>query len=570
MIGLRKWLCGIVCVGLLAGMIQKPVLAYNTPETIQIGLESVCKNATSATIGGNTIRVGTIQNGVFQEGGTISSGNGFRVSAIQTEVICVGQSMTQEEANTVAYGLSKMQFDTALGYQGGQNWTVYVKNSSRFEVEQSVPGQKTETMTFSGILLEGGEQDCMIAQTVNYAFGGTGTDDTFTLEGKAYRGYLSFQLNGQRMTAINTVDLEEYVCGVVPAEMPASYAQEALKAQILSVRTYAMTKMSAHTENGYALCDTIHCQVYKGYSAENTNVNDLVHQTEGEVICYQGTPIEAVFSASSGGYTENSEDVWNAAVPYLRAVPEVAGEYGDNSWTKTVTLSELDALVQSKGENIGSVTDIVITKLATSGRVQEMKIVGTTGSVTLTKESVRTYFSGACGSLPSKMFTINGKGGTQGVTQSGEQNNTNNTAPDQNVSQTPQTTPKSLTESAAQYGITAITQGTLSGINGNTYQIQGAKTSTTSTSNTSNTSSSTSNTNDTVSSSTTPSQANSGTYAIHDVNISTVQNGTFVFSGNGNGHGVGLSQNGAQAMAQNGYSYEEILQHYYTGVTIER
>lgn len=551
---LKKWLCGIMCIGLLASMIQKPVFAYDTPETIQIGLESVCKNATSATIGGNTLHIGTIQNGIFQEGGTLSSGNGFRVSVVQTEVICAGQSMTQVDAKTLAYSLSKMQFDTALGYQGGQNWTVYIKNSSRFEVEQSAPGTKTETMTFSGILLEGGDQDCMIAQTVNYAFGGTGTEDTFILEGKAYRGYLSFHLSGQRMTAINTVDLDEYLCGVIPAEMPASYAAEALKAQILSARTYAMTKINVHTDNGYALCDTTHCQVYKGYSAEQANVNTLVHQTEGEVICYQGTPIEAVFSASSGGYTENSEDVWNAPVPYLRAVPEVAGEYGDNSWTRTVTLSELDALVQSKGENIGSVTDIVITKLATSGRVEEMKIVGTSGSVTLTKENIRTYFSGACGSLPSKMFTINGKGGIQS-----EQQNT--ITPEQNIPQTPQTTPSSLTESAAQYGVTAITQGTLSGINGNTYQVQGlqSKASTTSTANTSATTAST-----------TPAQVNNGTYAINSVNISTVQNGTFVFSGNGNGHGVGLSQNGAQAMAQNGYSYEEILQHYYTGVTIER
>ena len=60
-----------------------------------------------------------------------------------------------------------------------------------------------------------------------------------------------------------------------------------------------------------------------------------------------------------------------------------------------------------------------------------------------------------------------------------------------------------------------------------------------------------------------------GDYQIYDVNISTVENGTFVFEGSGNGHGVGLSQNGAQGMAQQGYTYEEIIKHYYTGVTIE-
>lgn len=76
------------------------------------------------------------------------------------------------------------------------------------------------------------------------------------------------------------------------------------------------------------------------------------------------------------------------------------GEYGNNTWTKTLTLSQLDSLLSAKGENIGSAQDIVITKISTGGRVQEMKIVGTSGSVTLTKENIRTYFSGAAAVCP--------------------------------------------------------------------------------------------------------------------------------------------------------------------------
>ena len=80
-----------------------------------------------------------------------------------------------------------------------------------------------------------------------------------------------------------------------------------------------------------------------------------------------------------------------------------------------MTLSELNNLTKRQGNDIGTVQDIVITKLSTGGRVQEMKIVGSTGEKVLTKENIRTYFSPVCGSLPSKMFTINGKGGQIGV-----------------------------------------------------------------------------------------------------------------------------------------------------------
>ena len=285
-----------------------------------------------------------------------------------------------------------------------------------------------------------------------------------------------------------------------------------------------MTKLGAHAGSGYQLCDTTACQVYKGYSNEADATTAAVDATAGEVACYNGSPIEAVFSASTGGYTESSENVWNAAVPYLRAVPE-PGEYGDNSWTKTLTLDELTALLQAKGENIGTAKDIVITKISTGGRVQELQIIGTSGTKTLTKENIRTYFSSACGTLPSKMFTINGKGGmvTGGTSTSAK---------------------GGLLLAAARQGIVAKTEGALSYLNGKKLSVD-------------------------VDAAQSAQNTDNGAYAVYSVSISTVANGKFVFSGSGSGHGVGLSQKGAQGMAQMGYDYKEILRHYYTGITIE-
>jgi stage II sporulation protein D len=296
-----------------------------------------------------------------------------------------------------------------------------------------------------------------------------------------------------------------------------------------------MTKLGAHVCSGYQLCDTTSCQVYKGYSNEADTTTAAVDATEGEVACHNGSPIEAVFYTSSGGYTENSENVWWATVPYLRAVPEIA-EYGDNTWTKELTLDELTALLETKGAGIGRAKDILITKLSTGGRVQEMQIVGTAGTKTLNKETLRTYFSGACGSLPSKMFTINGKGGEIGQ-YGGEVNKTENT---------PAKT-GGLLAAAASKGIIAKTDGVLSHLNGKKLSVDVE-----------------------VSNSSKPSVSVSNSdYEVYSVNISTVKNGKFLFEGVGVGHGVGLSQKGAQAMAQMGYDYEEILKHYYTGITIE-
>ena len=538
MIKWKQCMFGAVLAGAVCMNMPQAAFAYDVPEMIEVGLESVCKNATSASIGSSQLAVGTLKNDKFREDGTISSSGGFTAKMVRGEVIRITDSMSQKEAEDLAYSLRRTGFDAACGYLGNDEWTVYVQNSSRSEVESASKKSAERISSFNGICLSGGGENLlMVSNDVDYGF--SGTDDTFTINGKQYRGCLRFAVNGTVMTAVNVVDLEEYLYGVIPAEMPASYGEEALKAQTLAARTYAMTKLNAHKSSGYELCDTINCQVYKGYSGEDSKTNAVVDETEGEIICYNGTPIEAVFSASTGGYTENSENVWNSVVPYLRAVPEV-GEYGNNTWTKTLTLSQLDSLLSAKGENIGSAQDIVITKISTGGRVQEMKIVGTSGSVTLTKENIRTYFSGACGSLPSKMFTINGKGGDPSSGSRSVQRQA-----------TKSSSTGSLTSSAATNGITAKTEVTLSAMNGKNLKLDGLSVS-----------------ENTNSNQNTP-VISTGDYQIYDVNISTVENGTFVFEGSGNGHGVGLSQNGAQGMAQQGYSYEEIIKHYYTGVTIE-
>lgn len=528
--GKRKLASMLACSMLLAAAPME-AMAYEVPETVRVGLESICKNASSATINADKLYVGMEYDGEFEKGDVIRSGGSFTVKPAVGEFIMLESEMDQDEAVDLAKSLTNMGFDAYAAFLMDEEWTVYVKDASRAEVEEASRENASKKSGFEGFSLSGGEVKILLSE--DDLLMGSDDDDTFRLNGTAYRGFLTFAVTGNTMTAVNVVDLEEYLYGVVPSEMPKSYETEALKAQSVAARTYAMTKLGAHTDSGYQLCDGTNCQVYKGYGHEGASTTEAVDGTQGEVACYNGSPIEAVFSASTGGYTENSENVWWATVPYLRAVPEIA-EYGDNTWKKELTVDELTDLLETKNEGIGKATDIVITKLSTGGRVQEMQIIGTKGSKVLTKETIRTYFSGACGSLPSKMFTINGKGGEIG--QYGEKT----------VKTETNSKGGGLLAAAAAQGIIAKTDGVLSHLNGKNISVdvetKSAKTSV---------------------------SVNNSDYEVYSVNISTVKNGKFLFEGVGSGHGVGLSQKGAQAMAQMGYDYEDILYHYYTGITIE-
>lgn len=132
---------------------------------------------------------------------------------------------------------------------------------------------------------------------------------------------------------LTTVPLESYVCCVVASEVPGSFHEEAIKAQAVAARTYVTAKLRSAKESGCPVahplapvCDTTHCQVYDDAAALDrreswSKVSDAVKATEGEMLYYDGELLEhALFHASSGGKTENSEDVFVSAVPYLKSV----------------------------------------------------------------------------------------------------------------------------------------------------------------------------------------------------------------------------------------------------------
>jgi len=138
---------------------------------------------------------------------------------------------------------------------------------------------------------------------------------------KWYRGYLIIQNKNKKLTLINEVDIEDYIKGVVPSEMPSGWELEALKAQAIAARSYALANLGKRASLGYDLKDTPEDQAYGGASAETSKTNKAVDETSGLVLTYNYKVVSAFYSASAGGQTVTAKEAWGNDVPYIRSVP---------------------------------------------------------------------------------------------------------------------------------------------------------------------------------------------------------------------------------------------------------
>lgn len=145
-------------------------------------------------------------------------------------------------------------------------------------------------------------------------------------KGKWYRGFLIVQNKNKKLTVINDVELEDYLKGVVPSEMPSGWELEALKAQAVAARSYALANLGKRASSGYDLKDTPEDQAYGGASVETPKTNEAVASTSGLVLTYNMKVVPAYYSASAGGQTINASAVWGNDLPFVRSVPS----YDDN------------------------------------------------------------------------------------------------------------------------------------------------------------------------------------------------------------------------------------------------
>jgi SpoIID/LytB domain protein len=131
-----------------------------------------------------------------------------------------------------------------------------------------------------------------------------------------YLGNMTFDVYQGAIRAINTLPIEQYLYGVVPHEMSNLFPIEALKAQAVCARGYAAARCSMYASRAYDLLDTSEDQVYRGYASKNTRAIAAVNATAGQVLTYEGDIVESFYSASNGGQTERTGNVWSDDYPY--------------------------------------------------------------------------------------------------------------------------------------------------------------------------------------------------------------------------------------------------------------
>jgi stage II sporulation protein D len=209
-----------------------------------------------------------------------------------------------------------------------------------------------------------------------------------------YRGSLEFRWSqGLQVQTVNAVDLEDYVRGVISAEMPASWSAQALDAQAVAARTYAIT--TSVQGNGYGLYSDTRSQMYRGVSAETSATDAAVSATHGQVVTLNGQPVVTYFFASSGGHTESIQDAWpgSAPEPWLRGVNDPYDSAGANPYYRwSVRVSTASAAADLGSLVRGSLRGISVTQTGTSPRVIRASVVGSAGTTAVTGSQLQGAF----------------------------------------------------------------------------------------------------------------------------------------------------------------------------------
>lgn len=336
-------------------------------------------------------------------------------------------------------------------------------------------------------------------------------DNNFiTIEGKEYRGSIIFNASDGKITVINQLSSEEYLYGVLPGETYASWPAEALKAQAVASRSYVLSSgRNRHSALGFDVCNTTHCQVYTGSAREAASTNAAVDATAGQVCTANGKIVNTVFSASNGGYIEDSANVWGGSVSYYVSKKddyEKTDEISGMVWDVTVTNETIQNKLSASGVNIGTVKGLEILKTAVSGRVTKLRIIGDAGEHIAVREACRTLLG-----LKSQLYTIESAGNTSvfAVSADGQ-------------------------SSVGAFYIRS--SDTTAAHDGAVWMVDG-----------------------------------SGSKSWHSVALSAAvySDSGFVIHGRGYGHGIGMSQWGSKYMADAGHSYLSILQYYYPGIAVE-
>ncbi|HEY9639770.1 MAG TPA: SpoIID/LytB domain-containing protein [Coleofasciculaceae cyanobacterium] len=200
-----------------------------------------------------------------------------------------------------------------------------------------------------------------------------------------YRGATCVVPTDGGLTAVNYVDLEQYLYSVVGSEMPTSWSLEALKAQAVAARSYVLYQRQSSANAVFDVGNTTAWQVYGGLDKESASTRAAVDTTQGQVLTYNGQIIDAVFHSCAGGRTENVEDVWSNPLPYLRSVDSPDQDAPNCRWEKTVSTTELS----QHFDDVGNILSMVPEKVTAGGRIVKIRLRGDKGDRVIDGDALR-------------------------------------------------------------------------------------------------------------------------------------------------------------------------------------
>jgi len=361
----------------------------------------------------------------------------------------------------------------------------------------------------------------------------TGGEKCTTLsKGCVYNGGFRFErIGGGKLTVVNLLGFEDYVKGVVAAEMSTSWPIEALKAQAVAARSYALTLGTKHGKHHFDICDDVDCQAYSGQTSAGPNSNAAVDQTAGQAALYNGKVISAFYYSSNGGASESVSIVWDSnqsLYPYLVGVtdPYEASLNLKNNWTRSFTSAELISRLFSGYSVAAPLVSASISSYSPTGNPKTVTFTDSAGK----NFSVSAYRMVRYLGLRSYRYGFPGSGTVPGTP----------TAPSGNISINGT---MSVSGTAGLYAIDG--SGSLTALGNSVYVATGSGAAPLGQGGQSQT-------------------QGSSPWA----SSTTAVNGSITFEGRGWGHNLGMSQFGAKAMAEQGFTYQQILQFYYTGITV--
>ena len=189
-----------------------------------------------------------------------------------------------------------------------------------------------------------------------------------------YGGFEYYRYHSDKLTVINVVDIEDYVKGVIPYEMSNSWPMEALKAQAVCARTYFARNVNALPQYRIDVYNTAQSQVYRGTNLANATTNAAVDSTAGRYVTHNGAFCSTLYYSSNGGGSEDSENVFVTALPYLRGVldpyeKDAASINSRNTWTQTVSKATISSKINAAGKAFGTLASFDVTYSKTGNAI---------------------------------------------------------------------------------------------------------------------------------------------------------------------------------------------------------